>query len=75
LTVVLDEADGALDSEARMRYLRMIEAAHSESGRFQTIIITHSLELQSMVNTCIAMESLGPSKNDDPAELVMSLAA
>lgn len=75
LTVVLDEADGALDAESRMRYLRMIEAAHSESGRYQTIIITHSLELQSMASTCIAMESLGPAKNDEPEEEALALAA
>ena len=75
LTVVLDEADGALDTEARMRYLRMIEAAHRESGRYQTIIITHSLELQSMASTCIAMESLGPAKDNDPEEIAIALAA
>jgi len=45
-TVILDEADGALDHESRLRYLRMIDAAHRESGRYQTIIVTHSLELQ-----------------------------
>lgn len=74
LTIVLDEADGALDPESRMNYLRMIEEAHRESGRYQTIIITHSLELQSMAATCIAMESLGPaeSKQEEKEELLLS---
>lgn len=75
LTVVLDEADGALDAESRMRYLRIIEAAHSEAGRYQTIIITHSLELQSMASTCIAIESLGPAKGNDPEDLAIAIAA
>ncbi len=74
LTIVLDEADGALDPESRNNYLRMIEEAHRESGRYQTIIITHSLELQSMAATCIAMESLGPANKieEAPEELLLS---
>jgi exonuclease SbcC len=60
LTVFLDEADGALDPEARMLYLRMLEAAHRESGRFQTIIVTHSRELQAMVERTIDVTTLGP---------------
>jgi exonuclease SbcC len=57
-TVFLDEADGALDPEARMLYLRMLEAAHRESGRYQTILITHSIELQAMVETVIDVRAL-----------------
>lgn len=58
-TAFLDEADGALDPEAKMLYLRMLEAAHKESGRFQTIIVTHSTELQSMVERTINVAELG----------------
>ena len=60
LTVFLDEADGALDPEARMRYLRMLETAHAEAGRYQTIIVTHSTELQAMVSQTINVADLGP---------------
>jgi len=59
-TVILDEADGALDHESRLRYLRMIDAAHRESGRYQTIIVTHSLELQEMADMSIAIADLKP---------------
>jgi exonuclease SbcC len=59
-TVILDEADGALDPEARMLYLRMLDAAHREAGRFQTILITHSKELQAMVETVVDIGALGP---------------
>jgi exonuclease SbcC len=62
-TVFLDEADGALDPAARMLYLRMLEAAHRASGRFQTIIITHSTELQAMVEQVIDIAALGPRKD------------
>jgi len=58
-TAFLDEADGALDPDAKMLYLRMLEAAHKESGRFQTIIVTHSTELQSMVERTINVAELG----------------
>lgn len=61
-TVMMDEADGALDPESRMQYLRMLEAAHTESGRFQTLIITHSLELQSMVDQVLDVAKLEPRK-------------
>lgn len=62
-TVILDEADGALDPEARMLYLRMLDAAHREAGRFQTILITHSKELQAMVETVVDIGALGPRES------------
>ncbi len=65
LTVFLDEADGALDPEARMLYLRMLEAAHRESGRYQTIIVTHSTELQASVERVINVADLGPRPAED----------
>lgn len=58
LNVFLDEADGALDPEARMLYLRMLEAAHREAGRFQTILISHSTEIQAMVERVINVADL-----------------
>jgi len=58
LTVFLDEADGALDPEARERYIRMIEAAHGESGRYHTIMITHSETAQQMIAQKIEMTAL-----------------
>jgi exonuclease SbcC len=61
-TVFLDEADGALDPDMRMKYLRMLEAAHREAGRFQTILVTHSIELQAMVSQIINVADLGPRK-------------
>jgi DNA repair exonuclease SbcCD ATPase subunit len=36
----------------------MLEAAHREAGRFQTILITHSTELQAMVETIIDVAEL-----------------
>ena len=64
LTAFLDEADGALDPEARMQYLRMLEAAHRESGRFQTILVTHSSELQAMVGMVIDVAKLEGRKSE-----------
>lgn len=50
LTVMQDESDGALDPERREQYARMLEAAHVESGRYHTIMITHSAEVQAMLS-------------------------
>ena len=58
LTVFQDEADGALDPEARIAYVRMLEAAHVESGRRHTILITHSETVQQMVEQRIDMREL-----------------
>jgi exonuclease SbcC len=58
LTAFQDEADGALDPEAKEHYFRMLEGAHSESGRHQTIIITHSPEIQEMIQQSIDMTKL-----------------
>jgi exonuclease SbcC len=69
-SVILDEADGALDHESRLRYMRMIDAAHKESGRYQTIIVTHSLELQDMADMSIAIADLQPQKNQQSREAV-----
>ncbi len=57
-TVFLDESDGALDGVARMRYFRMVRAAHREASRYQTIIITHSEALQDMADFSIRVADL-----------------
>lgn len=54
-TRFLDEADGSLDSEARMRYLKMIRAAHDEGDVYQTILITHSQEVKDIVENKIEL--------------------
>jgi len=58
LTAIQDEADGALDPEAKERFYRMIEEAHRQSGRSHTIIITHSREIQEMLIEKIVMDEL-----------------
>ncbi len=58
LTIFSDEADGALDPAAREAYFRMLEKAHEEAGRYQTIIITHSREIQAMVSQIISVADL-----------------
>ncbi len=50
LTVIQDETDAALDPDLREQYARMLEAAHTESGRHHTIMITHSAEVQAMLS-------------------------
>jgi ABC-type lipoprotein export system ATPase subunit len=54
----MDEADGALDPEARVNYVRMIERAHQEAGRSHTVVITHSTEAQEMIGQKIEMEKI-----------------
>jgi exonuclease SbcC len=58
LTVFLDEADGALDTEAKVNYFRLLEAAHNESGRHHTVVITHSTDIQEMIPQRIVMTEL-----------------
>jgi exonuclease SbcC len=63
-TAFFDEADGALDPEARERYFRMLEAAHAESGRRHTIVITHSREIQEMIEQRIVMDELVEAREE-----------
>ena len=58
LTVFADEADGALDPDAKARYVTMLQQAHQESGRRHTLIITHSPEAQEMIGQKIEMNDL-----------------
>lgn len=47
-TRFLDESDGALDSENRVKYLKMIQLAHKMCNATQTILITHSQEIKDL---------------------------
>ena len=67
MTAFQDEADGALDPDARVTYLRMLQAAHKQSGRRHTILITHSSEIQEMIQTKIEVSKLCPRKNSGVA--------
>ena len=69
LTAFQDEADGALDPEARLAFFRMLRAAHLESGRAHTLVITHSEEAQEMIPQRILLGGLSRGcgeKNDEP---------
>jgi len=67
LTVYMDEADGALDPEARTSYFRMLEKAHQEAGRYHTIIITHSIDAQEMIGQRIEMTALKGAVREEVA--------
>ena len=54
-TRFLDEADGALDSDTRVKYLKMIEIAHKMCNATQTILITHSQEIKEIVDQKIEL--------------------
>ena len=58
LTVFQDETDGALDLDNRLRYFTMLKAAHIESGRRHTILISHSIEAQQMIAQKIDINEL-----------------
>lgn len=49
-TRFIDESDGALDSEARIRYLKMLESAHDSCGATLTLMVTHSQEIKDIVS-------------------------
>lgn len=48
-TQIMDEADGALDADKAMAYLRAVQLAHELSGLHHTILITHRPEIQEMI--------------------------
>lgn len=58
LTVCLDEADGALDPDARRRYVAMLQAEHQAAGRSHTIVISHSEEAQQAIGQRVVMADL-----------------
>ena len=51
----IDESDGALDSEARLKYLSMINSVHKSGNSKKTILITHSQELKDIVQQSIQL--------------------
>lgn len=48
-TSILDEADGALDADRAIAYLKAIQEAHQHNGLATTIIISHRQEIQEMI--------------------------
>jgi hypothetical protein len=58
LVYLQDESDAALDEVRRRAFFTMLQAAHDASGRYQTIVTTHSLEAQQMFSQCIYLEDL-----------------
>lgn len=56
-TRFLDEADGSLDSEARLRYVKMIKAAHKACNARLTLLITHSQEIKDILEQKIELTS------------------
>ncbi|MBN2531872.1 MAG: metallophosphoesterase [Spirochaetales bacterium] len=72
LTVFQDETDGALDSEAKKAYFKMLQAAHNESGRYHTIVITHSPEAQSMIPQKIEISELAGTVTNEVEKLELT---
>ena len=58
LTGFLDESDSALFPEARIAYFRMLEVAHKQSVRRHTVMVTHSAEIQEMIQQKIEVTAL-----------------
>lgn len=48
-TRFLDEADGSLDSESRIKYVKMINTAHKACNAKLTLMITHSQEVKDIL--------------------------
>lgn len=57
-TRFLDESDGSLDSVARCKYIKMIEAAHKACNARLTVLITHSSELKDIIEQQLQLTSL-----------------
>jgi exonuclease SbcC len=62
LTVFQDEADGALDPEQKLTYFRMLQAAHAQSGRRHTVLISHDQGIQELVGSRVEVRRLRPRK-------------
>ncbi len=54
-TRFLDETDGSLDSNARMMFLKMLQATHKSGDVVHTVLITHSQEIKDIVTQRIEM--------------------
>jgi exonuclease SbcC len=64
LTVIMDEADGALDPAARLRYWQMVQRAHELAGRHQTLVVTQSEDALSTIPQQIRIEDLVVREED-----------
>lgn len=73
-TGFLDETDGALHPSRKADYYHMLEAAHEESGRYQTILITQSAEIAAMAPRVLDVTKLGP-KEANTGELALGQTA
>lgn len=49
----VDESDGGLDSDVRLKYFNMINSAHKSGNARLTILITHSPEIKDIVQQVI----------------------
>lgn len=58
LTAIQDESDSALSDSSKSAYARMLEAAHNENKLKQTILISHSPAVLSMIPQKIVMKEL-----------------
>ena len=54
-TAIKDEADGSLDSNRAIDYIRAVEAGHIASGLHHTILITHRDAIQDMISQRIRL--------------------
>lgn len=58
-TRFLDESDGSFDPDTRIKYIRMIEAAHKICGASLTVLITHSQEVKDLIEQKIELQGQG----------------
>lgn len=49
----IDESDGGLDSDVRLKYFNMISSAHKAGNARLTVLITHSQEIKDIVQQVI----------------------
>ena len=56
LTVFQDELDGKLDPVNRRRFFKLLEKTHAETERYHTILVTHSPDIQDMIEQKIEMK-------------------
>lgn len=54
-TRFLDESDGSFDPDTRLKYIKMIEAAHKICGASLTVLITHSQEVKDLIEQKIEL--------------------
>lgn len=50
-----DESDGALDSEARLKYVSMLNSTHASGNARLTVLVTHSQEIKDVVPQTIQL--------------------